>query len=102
MPSTRRCYTTRRAGDVCCSRHVAGEGGPSRMITFIIGMLVVGLIVGALARLLMPGRDPMGLGGTIVLGIVGALVGGFLWRALFGDSDGVEWVGSILGAMLVL
>ena len=72
------------------------------MVGFIIGMLIVGLIVGALARLLMPGRDPMGIGGTIVLGVVGALVGGFLWRALFGDSDGVEWIGSILGAMLVL
>lgn len=72
------------------------------MVGFIIGMIVVGLIVGALARLLMPGRDPMGIGGTIVLGVVGALLGGFLWRAAFGDSDGVEWIGSILGAMLVL
>lgn len=72
------------------------------MLGFIIGMIVVGLIVGALARLLMPGRDPMGIGATIVLGIVGALIGGGIWRALFGDSDGVEWIGSILGAMLVL
>jgi uncharacterized membrane protein YeaQ/YmgE (transglycosylase-associated protein family) len=72
------------------------------MVGFIIGMLIVGLIVGALARLLMPGRDPMGIGATILLGVVGALVGGFLWRAAFGDSDGVEWIGSILGAMLVL
>lgn len=72
------------------------------MFAFIIGMIVVGLIVGALARLLMPGRDPMGIGATILLGIVGALIGGGIWRALFGDSDGVEWIGSILGAMLVL
>ena len=72
------------------------------MLGFIIGMLIVGLIVGAVARLLMPGRDPMGLGATILLGIAGALVGGFLWRAVFGDSDGVEWVGSIIGAMLLL
>ena len=72
------------------------------MLAFIIGMIVVGLIVGALARLLMPGRDPMGIGATILLGIVGALIGGGIWRALFGDSDGVEWIGSILGAMLVL
>ena len=72
------------------------------MLGFIIGMIVVGLIVGALARLLMPGRDPMGIGATILLGIVGALIGGGIWRALFGDSDGVEWIGSILGAMLVL
>lgn len=72
------------------------------MIGFIIGMIIVGLVVGALARLLMPGRDPMGIGMTIVLGIVGALIGGGIWRALFGDSEGVEWVGSVLGAMLVL
>lgn len=72
------------------------------MIGFIIGMLIVGLVAGALARLLVPGRDPMGIGATIVLGIVGSLVGGFLWRALFGDSDGVEWIGSIIGAVLVL
>ena len=72
------------------------------MLGFIIGMLIVGLIVGAVARLLMPGPDPMGLGATILLGIAGALVGGFLWRAVFGDSDGVEWVGSIIGAMLLL
>lgn len=72
------------------------------MIGFIIGMIIVGLVVGALARLLMPGRDPMGIGMTIVLGIVGALLGGGIWRALFGDSEGVEWIGSVLGAMLVL
>ena len=72
------------------------------MIAFIIGMLIVGLIVGAIARLIMPGRDPMGIAGTIGLGVVGSLVGGFLWRALFGDSDGVEWIGSIVGAVLVL
>lgn len=72
------------------------------MVAFIIGMIIVGLVVGALARLLMPGRDPMGIVATIVLGIVGALIGGGIWRALFGDSDGVEWIGSVLGAMLVL
>ncbi len=46
------------------------------MIGFIIGLIVIGLVAGALARLLVPGRDPMSIGATIVLGIVGSFVGG--------------------------
>jgi len=64
--------------------------------------IVVGLVVGGLARLLMPGRDPIGIIGTLVVGIVGAIVGGYAWRALFGNSEGVEWIGSILVAMALL
>ena len=48
------------------------------MVIFIIWLLIVGLIVGAIARLLLPGRDPIGVFGTIVLGIAGSFVGGFL------------------------
>ena len=77
------------------------------MIGFIIWMLVLGLIAGAVARLLVPGDDPMGIGGTILLGIVGSFVGGFLANALFtpGDQEGfgpAGIIGSILGAVLVL
>jgi uncharacterized membrane protein YeaQ/YmgE (transglycosylase-associated protein family) len=77
------------------------------MVGFIIGLIILGLIAGALARLLVPGSDPMGVGATIVLGIIGSFVGGFLWRALFvpGDQNGVEpagWIGSIIGAVVVL
>ena len=77
------------------------------MIGFIIVLIIVGLIAGAVARLLVPGRDPMGIGATIVLGIVGSFVGGFLYRALFveGDQDGFEpagIIGSIIGAVIVL
>lgn len=68
------------------------------LITFII----VGLIVGVLARLLMPGPDPIGILGTIVVGIVGAIVGGYLWRQIFGNTQDVEWIGSILVAMGLL
>ena len=53
----------------------------------IIWWLIVGLIAGALARLLVPGRDPMGLLGTLVLGLVGSLIGGFLGD-LFSGSEG--------------
>lgn len=68
----------------------------------IIAWLIIGLIAGGLARLLVPGRDPMGLLATMVLGIVGSLVGGFLARALLGDSDGVGLFGSTIGAVIVL
>lgn len=50
----------------------------------------------------MPGRDPIGIIATIVIGVLGAVAGGYLWRAIFGDSGGVEWIGSILAAMGLL
>ena len=68
----------------------------------ILLYVLVGLVVGVLARLLMPGRDPIGIIGTILVGIVGAIVGGYLWRAVFGDSEDIEWIGSIIVAMLLL
>ncbi len=64
--------------------------------------LLVGLVVGIVARLLMPGPDPIGILGTILVGIVGAIVGGYLWIAIFGNSEGPEWIGSILVAMGLL
>ena len=67
----------------------------------IIGWLIVGLIAGGLARLLVPGRDSMGLLGTLVLGLVGSLVGGFLADLLF-DDTAVGIIGSTIGAVIVL
>ena len=67
----------------------------------IIGFLIIGLIAGGLARLLVPGRDPMGLFATLALGLVGSLVGGFLAK-LIGDNDGVGLIGSVIGAIVVL
>jgi uncharacterized membrane protein YeaQ/YmgE (transglycosylase-associated protein family) len=65
----------------------------------IIGMIIIGLIAGALAKLIMPGRDPGGIIVTILLGIAGALVGGFL----FGGSDNrVGLIGSVVGALILL
>src|SRR5580658_9133810 len=78
------------------------------MVTFIIVLLIVGLIVGAIARLLMPGRDPIGIVGTIVLGIVGSLVGGFLQNLIEYHSVSVHsfhfvgFIGSIIGAWVLL
>ena len=68
----------------------------------IIAWIVMGLVAGALARLLVPGRDPMGLVATLVLGLAGSLVGGFLAHVLFNDNDGVGLFGSVIGAVIVL
>ncbi len=68
----------------------------------IIGFIIIGLIAGALARLLVPGRDPIGIVGTIVLGMVGALLAGLAVKALFDDNDGVGLIGSVIGAVIVL
>jgi uncharacterized membrane protein YeaQ/YmgE (transglycosylase-associated protein family) len=70
----------------------------------ILGWVVFGLIVGALAKLLMPGRDPGGLLVTIVLGIAGALVGGFVGRSLgwYQAGEPAGFVMATLGAVLLL
>jgi uncharacterized membrane protein YeaQ/YmgE (transglycosylase-associated protein family) len=70
-----------------------------------IATLIVGLIVGALAKLLMPGKDPGGIIVTIVLGVAGAFVAGFLGRALGWYRDpgsGPGIIASIVGAMILL
>jgi len=73
-------------------------------MTALIGWIVFGAVVGLLARLLMPGRDPMGCALTIVLGIVGSILGGFLLGMLIAGrgTDPAGWIGSILGALLLL
>lgn len=65
---------------------------------------VVGLIVGAIAKLVMPGRDPGGILVTMLLGIAGALLGGLLGRALgwYGEGEPAGWIVSIVGAILLL
>jgi uncharacterized membrane protein YeaQ/YmgE (transglycosylase-associated protein family) len=73
----------------------------------IIGWIIFGLIAGAIAKLLMPGKDPGGLVVTMLLGIAGALVGGFIGRALWGSAGVTGWgIGSfalaIGGAVLLL
>jgi uncharacterized membrane protein YeaQ/YmgE (transglycosylase-associated protein family) len=67
----------------------------------LIVTLVVGLIVGVIAKFLMPGRDPGGLIITSLLGIAGSFVGDFAARRL-GMTGPVGWIGSIIGAMLIL
>ena len=78
------------------------------MLWFIIVLLVVGFLAGGLARLLVPGPDPMSLGATWLLGVLGSFLGGFLGYVLFGADadDGVVQVsgiiGSVIGAVILL
>jgi uncharacterized membrane protein YeaQ/YmgE (transglycosylase-associated protein family) len=70
----------------------------------ILGWIIFGLIVGIIAKLLMPGKDPGGIIVTILLGIVGAVLGGFAGRALgwYGPADSAGIFMSIIGAIVVL
>jgi uncharacterized membrane protein YeaQ/YmgE (transglycosylase-associated protein family) len=70
----------------------------------ILGWIVFGLIVGALAKLVMPGRDPGGVIVTILLGIAGALLGGFLGRSLgwYQSGEAAGFIMATLGALLLL
>jgi uncharacterized membrane protein YeaQ/YmgE (transglycosylase-associated protein family) len=73
----------------------------------ILGWIVLGLIAGAIAKAIMPGRDPGGIIITMLLGIVGAIIGGFVGRAIFGTDIGTffdlgTWLLAILGSLIVL
>jgi uncharacterized membrane protein YeaQ/YmgE (transglycosylase-associated protein family) len=70
----------------------------------ILSWILFGLVVGVIAKLLMPGRDPGGFIITILLGIAGALIGGFIGRAMgfYGPNEGAGWLMSILGAVVLL
>jgi uncharacterized membrane protein YeaQ/YmgE (transglycosylase-associated protein family) len=71
------------------------------LILFLVLLVVVGLVVGALARLLLPGPDPMGIGGTILLGVAGSFIAGlFSWYVL--NRHGAGLILSILFSMLLL
>lgn len=75
---------------------------------WIVWALIVGLVAGLLARAVVPGDDSMGIGGTIVLGLVGSLIGGFLGYLLFGRDmeegafQTAGLIGSFIGAVIAL
>lgn len=78
------------------------------MLAFIVTMIIIGIVAGYLARLVVPGRDPMSFVQTVVLGVVGSFIGGFLGYVLF-DKDIGEGalqpsgvIGSIIGAVIAL
>ncbi len=70
----------------------------------LIGMIIFGLVIGALAKLLMPGKDPGGFVITALIGIAGSLVGGFLGRltGLYQEGQAAGWFMSLVGAILLL
>jgi uncharacterized membrane protein YeaQ/YmgE (transglycosylase-associated protein family) len=70
----------------------------------ILGWILFGLVAGVIAKLIMPGKDPGGFIVTILLGIAGALLGGFLGRALgfYGEGEGAGMLMAILGAIILL
>ncbi len=78
------------------------------MLGFLIALAIIGIIAGYIARLLVPGPDPIGFGATMVVGIIGSFIGGFLGWALFGKdmAEGAlqtsGLVGSVIGAVIVL
>lgn len=67
-----------------------------------ITYVIAGLIIGAVARLIMPGKQNMNMIATIILGVVAALIGGYLWEAIFPDNDGIAWIGSIIVALILI
>jgi uncharacterized membrane protein YeaQ/YmgE (transglycosylase-associated protein family) len=85
---------------------LAAKGGDIRIhldLASILGYILVGLVVGLVARLIVPGRDPLGLLGTLLVGVIGAVIGGWLAGEVFAETAGVDWIASILvAAVLVL
>jgi uncharacterized membrane protein YeaQ/YmgE (transglycosylase-associated protein family) len=68
----------------------------------ILGWALFGLIVGAIAKLLMPGKDPGGMIVTMLLGVCGSLLGGFIGRVWGGEGHPAGWIGSIACTILIL
>jgi uncharacterized membrane protein YeaQ/YmgE (transglycosylase-associated protein family) len=69
----------------------------------LLGQALFGLIVGAIAKLVMPGQDPGGILITMILGLIGSMIGTFVGRSLWGGADySAGWITSILGAIVLL
>jgi uncharacterized membrane protein YeaQ/YmgE (transglycosylase-associated protein family) len=72
------------------------------VILFILGLVVMGLIIGALARLLLPGRDPMSLFETMLVGIGGSLVAGLISYYVFDSNEGAGFLFSLVCAIAIV
>jgi uncharacterized membrane protein YeaQ/YmgE (transglycosylase-associated protein family) len=72
------------------------------MLTTIIVTVILGAIIGALARLVLPGRQNISTLMTVVLGIVGALIGSWLWTGVFnkGNTSGIDWIALLMGVVV--
>jgi uncharacterized membrane protein YeaQ/YmgE (transglycosylase-associated protein family) len=72
------------------------------MLTTIIVTVILGAVIGALARLVLPGRQNISTLMTVILGIIGALIGSWLWTGVFnkGDTSGIDWIALIMGVIV--
>lgn len=68
----------------------------------IIVYAIAGLVIGALARLILPGKQSMGWVLTMAIGVVSAIAGGFIWNAIFPDNEGIAWIGSLVVALVII
>ena len=68
----------------------------------IIIYILAGIVIGFLARLIVPGRQHMSIVATVLLGVVAAVIGGILWELIFPDNDGIAWIGSIIVAVVLV
>lgn len=68
----------------------------------IVGYILIGIIVGVLARFMVPGRDPIGVIGTVLIGVIGAVIGGWLAGNVFAETQGVDWIASIAVAVVLV
>jgi uncharacterized membrane protein YeaQ/YmgE (transglycosylase-associated protein family) len=68
----------------------------------VIWYAFAGLVIGLIARAIMPGRQNMNIWLTIALGVVSAIIGAFLWNAIFKDQAGVAWIGGVVVAIVIL
>ncbi len=68
----------------------------------VVVYILAGLVIGVIARALLPGRQNMSIWMTIVIGVIAAVLGGLLWELIFPNNDGIAWIGSIIvGVVLV-
>jgi uncharacterized membrane protein YeaQ/YmgE (transglycosylase-associated protein family) len=68
----------------------------------VVVYILAGLVIGVIARALLPGRQNMSIWMTIVIGVIAAVLGGILWELIFPNNDGIAWIGSIIVGMVLV
>jgi uncharacterized membrane protein YeaQ/YmgE (transglycosylase-associated protein family) len=72
------------------------------LIVYLVGLVINGLIIGALGRFAVPGPNPMSIGQTILVGIAGSFVGGIVGLVVFGDAEALGFILAVLAAALIV